>query len=203
MNCDDFNEWLHTRLDQHCEPIESTQIRDHTKHCAACRGQLEAWQQISSVLPTNRLHDAVSIVPAPRKNVSAAAMIVLACSASVIGIFFGVSWTTQPGTPVALAEHASPNIARPSVQPPASLTESAFATDDQPAAPYSVVTPDSVVTIDPGSWWVRVNERDWIDSTMPNVMPTVNSMRDGVAPLGRSFAQAVALLTRMGGDQAS
>jgi hypothetical protein len=43
---------------------------------------------------------------------------------------------------------------------------------------------------DPTDWWNSVQDRDWLGQTMP----TVNSVREGVAPIGRSLLRAVTIL---------
>ena len=45
--------------------------------------------------------------------------------------------------------------------------------------------------VDPALWWRSVQDRDWLGQTMP----TVNSVREGVAPIGRSLLRAVTILT--------
>lgn len=51
--------------------------------------------------------------------------------------------------------------------------------------------------VDPSGWWRQVQDRDWVAQTMP----AVRSVREGVAPLGRSLLQAVTLLTTGSGDR--
>jgi hypothetical protein len=48
-------------------------------------------------------------------------------------------------------------------------------------------------------WWQRVGGQEWVDRTVP----AMRSVRDGVAPLGRSFIQAVTILAGGGGARAS
>jgi hypothetical protein len=54
--------------------------------------------------------------------------------------------------------------------------------------------PGQADPVDPADWWRHVQRRDWMAQTMP----AVRSVRDGVAPLGRSLLQAVTLLTTGG-----
>lgn len=68
----------------------------------------------------------------------------------------------------------------------------------QNVATESVLQHDDAA-IDPAIWWQTVQDRDWIGETMP----AVNSVRDGVAPLGRSILQAVAILTTPRGASTS
>ncbi len=58
---------------------------------------------------------------------------------------------------------------------------------------------DSLAAVDPALWWRNVQDQDWLGRTMP----AVQSVRDGVAPLGRSLLQAVAILTTSRGESTS
>lgn len=74
--------------------------------------------------------------------------------------------------------------------------------DPNRGAPPSAVEPSGMVAShSPGSephvWWQRVQGQEWVAQTMP----AVRSVRDGVAPLGRSLMQAVTILTVGPGDQ--
>ncbi len=53
--------------------------------------------------------------------------------------------------------------------------------------------------LDPALWWQSVQNRDWVGQTMP----AFQSVRDGVAPIGRSLMRAVTILTTGGGEQTS
>ena len=77
--------------------------------------------------------------------------------------------------------------------------------DQQPKTPSdgAPVAADVVSNIDATNFWQRVQERDWIQRTMPTVMPTVQSIQDGVAPIGRSFVDVVRILTTGGRETPS
>jgi hypothetical protein len=55
------------------------------------------------------------------------------------------------------------------------------------------------LNVDPVGWWRDVQDRDWVSQTMP----TVRSMQEGVAPLGRTLMRAMTILTTGGRDQTS
>lgn len=83
-----------------------------------------------------------------------------------------------------------------------------FPTPDEAAQPTMVETPTSpsssllaqtVPELDPAGWWRSVQDRDWVGQTMP----TVQSVKEGVAPLGRTLMRAVTILTIGGQDQTS
>lgn len=64
---------------------------------------------------------------------------------------------------------------------------------------HSVEIEQRQAAVDPALWWRSVQDQDWIGQTMP----AVHSVRDGVAPLGRSLLQAVAILTTSRGANTS
>ena len=69
-----------------------------------------------------------------------------------------------------------------------------------PVAPHAVAQVGEgadAAGMDPQIWWRDVQDRDWIAQTMP----AVRSLREGVAPLGRSLLQAVTILTTGSGEQ--
>ncbi len=66
-------------------------------------------------------------------------------------------------------------------------------------AAQSFESDEQQAIVDPARWWRHVQDRDWIGQTMP----AVHSVRDGVAPLGRSLLQAVAILTTGRGETTS
>ncbi len=226
MNCDDFGDWLHHQLDHHRQPIADDRVQNHLADCDSCRGQWDAWQQISTVLPTDHLrsvvampmvdatndqhqpnqHQPVQQIIGPRKNASAAVVMLVACAASIGGLVFGITHLAVDGSPTKVAmddvvvgagDLHSPTDER--------LQADADATPDSGGSPQPSVDqpqPTSMLaSMSIDQWWHEVNQRSWIDSTMPSVMPTVESVRQGVAPLGRSLVQAVGLLTRFGGGQ--
>ncbi|MGI9470993.1 MAG: hypothetical protein ACR2NZ_05650 [Rubripirellula sp.] len=66
-------------------------------------------------------------------------------------------------------------------------------------APSSPLLAQTSGELDPASWWRSVQDRDWVGQTMP----AVRSVKEGVAPLGRTLMRAVTILTIGGQDQTS
>jgi hypothetical protein len=80
-----------------------------------------------------------------------------------------------------------------------SLSSASLSVSPPSAAEPVVDTTASLIVADTDAtnWWRQVHGRDWFGETMP----VVRSVREGVAPLGRSLLQAVTILTIGGGDR--
>jgi hypothetical protein len=64
---------------------------------------------------------------------------------------------------------------------------------------HQIVLAQATGELDPALWWRSVQDRDWVGQTMP----AVQSVKDGVAPIGRSLIRAVTILTMGGHNQTS
>ena len=85
-------------------------------------------------------------------------------------------------------------VARGDRDADAPIVTDAAVTQEHPA-----VLAQATGEMDPARWWRSVQDRDWVGQTMP----AVRSVREGVAPLGRSLMRAVTILTIGGRDQTS
>ena len=174
MNCDEFAQLMHERLD-HRQPIGADEgLRRHARQCDSCRAQMDAWQQLAKIMPA------------------------------------------PTGEPAAVAQHTAAS------NPPYHLIALAaavlivivpFTLRSDPVPTIAVDTADSVIVpapqesdlahiggdADPAYWWRSVQNRDWVGQTMP----TVRSVQEGVAPIGRSLMRAVTILTTGAQDRTS
>lgn len=171
MNCHQFAARFQQTLDDRRRPESDLQLRDHTKHCADCRRQLQAWQQISVVI--TRQPEA-----GRRRSLVACGLAAAILLAVVLRLSLG-----------GLAGDSSASTASLSLSPRSSLSPAEPVVDSS----ASLIVADT----DPTDWWRRVHGRDWFGETMP----VVRSVGEGVAPLGRSLLQAVTILTIGGGDR--
>ncbi len=178
MNCTEFESRLQQRLDQRL-PLESDPfLQQHADRCDACRGQLETWRKIDSVVTPS----SQSGTPETDKRRRTAALSALAAT-----ILLALVW----------------QVARPSSDPRES--QRLVSNDPKPVAvaqpnrPTSAGPAEQLYAKDPAGWWRGVQSQDWVAQTMP----AVRSLREGVAPLRRSLIQAVTILTIGGGDQHS
>ena len=168
MNCDDFSEWLQVQLDQRSNVILPSEMAEHLNECESCRGQVEAWNRIASIMPND---SATILAPAPvaswttRQTIVAVASI---AAVALVSFLVGFGNSDEADTPQA--------VAMASVQSDRALVRLSDVND---------------ANVNPVVLWKKLQSRDWISETMP----TVQSVRDGMAPLGRSFTTAVNILT--------
>jgi hypothetical protein len=81
----------------------------------------------------------------------------------------------------------------------ASVDSDAADVDSAGMDDHQVVLAQVTGELDPAGWWRSVQDRDWVSQTMP----AVQSVKQGVAPIGRSLMRAVTILTTGGYDQTS
>lgn len=176
MNCDRFEQRMNALLDQRHEVDSDPLLQSHAQHCESCRDKLAIWQPVSQLL-----------APEPvRASSPSGRRMLVATAAGLIFALFAARGFQSPEQPIARAEFRSdPTTASQSETVPA---------DETPGSPSPSVesTGESEEpSIDPQHWWRQVQPSDWVAQSMP----TVRSVREGVAPIGRSFLQAVNLLT--------
>tara|TARA_R110002049_G_scaffold2750_8_gene22159 strand:- start:78294 stop:78959 length:666 start_codon:yes stop_codon:yes gene_type:complete len=221
MNCDDFLARMHDCIDE-CLPLDSeTQLQDHVRQCDSCRAQWNAWTQISEVLDVQSevsdhqprvlsnkhllfrtpktSHVSLghlaprSTIRAPRSIIRVAGGFVVAAAVMFVMILPRTEPSNQPNGPQpSLSDSSSPlDSSSPSSSMTAAASTVTIATSANDSSIHS--------TVDAAQWWQDVQQRDWVAQTMP----TVRSVREGVAPLGRSILQAVSILTIGSGERTS
>lgn len=166
MNCHRFEQRMNELLDQRL-PLESDSlIQSHLQQCPSCRDRLLTWQPIGELYAQS---------PSHRTSISSR----LVVSALAAGIIFALV------VPFGLLRHGDdPTAMLPPVVAPEAEVDIAATELPSPVA-------DLDDAVDSHQWWRNVQPGDWIAQTMP----TVRSVQEGVAPIGRSFMQAVNLLT--------
>lgn len=171
MNCDQFGKRMHRSLDNRIPLDGDGELCRHAQSCESCRAQLAAWRQISSIMPCEQGGSR----PVPgRKFTAARGVSAMVGLAAAMLLAFSVV-RDQSGS-------KSPGV------------------DERGAAdPHQTVLAQTGGDLDPTLWWRSVQDRDWVDRTMP----AVRSVQKGVAPLGRSLLRAVTILTTGARDQTS
>ncbi len=178
MNCDDFHERLQRRLDDRVRPESDRELVRHTMQCECCRGQLDTWRRVSSLMPA--VGDVRSLpAVSQRKRSMRAPLSGLAVAASLAFVLSTVLRDREVNSPTSSSSGGS-------------ISKSDRV--DHHAGRLAAVNND----LDPTAWWEQVHHQDWVGQTMP----TVRSMQQGVAPLGRTLMRAVTILTIGGRDQA-
>ena len=178
MNCNEFCERLQRRLDDRVRPEGDRDLVRHAQQCPDCRGQLETWGRVSSLLPTT----PATVRPALRTDASSRRPVAWAASglAAAAMIFIVLNMDHQ-GTSKSSSDRIQ-----------------AAAASDQ-ASEGSGLLAATELNMDPVGWWQDVQDRDWVSQTMP----TVRSMQAGVAPLRRTLVRAMTILTTGGRDHTS
>ena len=177
MNCDDFGQRLHERLDHRLSLRGDRVLCQHAERCESCRTQMDVWEQISPL-----------IGPTPDRQ-TLQNSVVQKSQGDCRRVLMTVSWFTGLAA-IFLLAFSGIRDANESAQP--TMEESSPNT----ALPLLAQTAED---LDPAMWWRSVQDRDWVGQTMP----TVRSVKEGVAPLGRTLMRAVTILTIGGQDQTS
>ena len=200
MNCEDFSDWLQGQLDQRCEVVLPEEMRSHVAHCDSCSGQVDAWNRIASVMPG----DSPTItLDHPGTNWfvrgSSFALAIAACLIAVLGL--GPYLNSSSFTKLAVLQ-PNPQTRSAASLPSDLVVASRIEAGEINNTPNSVTSQlsqsspeEEDLAID---FWQELQTRDWLSESMP----VVQSVRDGVAPLGRSILSAVTILTS-GSEQPS
>ena len=167
----------------------------HAEMCDACGEQWRLWQVIETSVSTGQDDSVVSSVTNRKDN-----------SISVnsgFGMSSKASWMTVAASMVMLVmvvgSAAKKRMSGTTSEPSQVVTVDVGNMPGQPTDGTFAAMANFKGELDPVVWWRGMRQRDWIAQTMP----TVQTVRDGVAPLGRSIRRAVTLLATVGGDQTS
>ncbi|MGB7325956.1 MAG: hypothetical protein WBD31_13860 [Rubripirellula sp.] len=168
--CAQFERRLHEQLDQRKPLSADAVLTSHADHCVRCQQTLDAWRSIDVALPS------------PKSSANSTSVVQAQRSRPLQVSSISLTW-------IALAAMVL-----------ATVTGLTFYRN-QPVAPTAQSTVPAISNelldhADPVAWWNDAKDRDWISQTMP----TVRSVREGVAPLGRSLIRAVTILTTGTGD---
>lgn len=186
MNCQLFADRMQSCLDRR-QPIDGDpELQRHAKGCPECRSRWETWMQIEETL-----RQRTGTLPLER-------------AAAVPSYAAGVGGRRREFRPRRLSLTAG-LAAAILVGLFVRFDSGSFPQDERRLIADAVLEPvgmelaEGASESDPSPWIRDLSERRWIDQTMPAVW----SVRDGVAPLGRSLMQAVTILTYRGSTQAS
>ncbi|MEM9828212.1 MAG: hypothetical protein AAF958_16595 [Planctomycetota bacterium] len=179
--CEQILRRMHDALDRREKPLNDPLVRSHVKHCPSCRQAVQLWTQIEDQLPavleiaTRR--EAVATTAEPQRRWSRQQMVAwktgIAVAASVLCIGLGVRFAVPvqgPAAPPGVTQDGTPKN---------------WAGDDRPAA--AVASGSNLAWLD--------RTKPVVQRTVPMVRRTGKDVGRGVAPLGRSLSQAVAILS--------
>ena len=171
---------LNDVIDRGESPVRDEVIAQHIRTCDRCDAKVRAWDRIQEQLDTvpkrctPNLEPGVSLASLPEQDVPVAAPGRDAVPGPVpIGPGFNIAW---PAAIAALFFFAIIGVH--------------FAVTKAPHLDLSNREPSATMEN------VRlVQSRQWLDRTVPVVRQTGRDVHAGVAPLGRSLRQAVAILS--------
>lgn len=177
--CERFDRRMQDRLDAREAIDDDVTLREHAESCAACRQRRDAWLRIErGLFPAADVGEVgFGADPGGRPNRSDRSRVgrvttvaVTAAAVLMAVVVRQIDADRRESSPVVVAADGDRGTV-------------GEAPDGMPIADVSA------------PWIGDFSKQAWYDRTMP----AVRSVRDGVAPLGRSFLQAVAILSHGGG----
>ncbi len=188
MNCEEFGQRMHQCLDDRLPVDSDSQLCRHATQCESCRAQMLAWCQIATIMPGR----AAELGPTELRTSHASKQsigLIPTLSGLAAAMLIAVTSFWYPSDPGSAT-----------VDPGAVVGDSSAADIDFVGMDdHEMVLAQASGELDPASWWRNVQDRDWVGQTMP----AVQSLKDGVAPIGRSLMRAVTILTIGGHAQTS
>lgn len=182
-DCERFDRRMQDRLDAREAIEEDPVLREHVASCAACRERRDAWLRVERGLFPASDTGEFGLGPEHAEE--------------------RVAWPNRGDLPrggrmTIVAVTAAAVLLVVALRP--------FDADPAGSSPMAVATGEDLPTVvgAAGETPVANGSAAWIDDFpgygwLDRTMPAVLSMRDGVAPLGRSFLQAVTILSHGGG----
>ncbi|MDG2221616.1 MAG: hypothetical protein P8L85_09560 [Rubripirellula sp.] len=166
MNCDRFDQRMNVLLDNHQSIADDSVLQSHVSDCDSCRQKMMIWQQIDSIGSSQQAESSNRGLPWSRLSALAAGLLIAVL----------LSWGFRGGDMVTARVEST------ALSPQQGSSE---------ARRDSAELQQQVNRLDPSRWWESVEPQQWIAQTMP----TVRTVQESVAPLSRSFKQAVEILT--------
>lgn len=167
MNCDRFDQRMNLLLDEYQSIADDPVLQSHVLDCDSCHQKMKIWQQIDSIGVSPPTEFSNRGLSWSRASAVAAALLVALL----------MSWSRRGGDMVTARVESPPSASQQKAAP----TSRNAAAELQPQENR----------LDPSQWWESVEPKQWIAQTMP----TVRTVQESVAPLSRSFMQAVEILT--------
>ena len=202
MSCDQFQKRFDRLLDQRQDVRQDKSLLRHSKDCSMCRQRLEIWNQIdefawsdpASADPIAGSRHQVSPLgwghakPATRRQRVLPAL----ATAAAILLFASLNpWRQNTPQPVAI------------IHPPNDASTAETLPKPQASEKSNEIGIEAAVSNSPGSmastdqpmwrttrWWAAMSDDQWVSQTIP----AVTSVRQGVAPIGRSMKRALSIL---------
>jgi len=146
MNCDEFAQRMHQRLDDRLSLASDGELRRHACQCPSCRAELHAWRRIASVMPVS----SGDVRPTLIGNRYVRTVSAIAGLAAAILFALVVVGNVEDSRTTAI---------------------DSAAVDD-----HETALAQQTSELDPALWWRDVQDRDWVRQTMPAVRSVQQSV---------------------------
>lgn len=180
MDCEQFEDALHEMLDERSQPELSESALKHMSQCTECRSSYRGWQVIERAFE----HEVKPAVSESRPSLRAP--LAMAAVGLLLVVTVAARQHVQSNRHVAAGEQT--NAAFKSLShlnaPETRVTVQTGVVESASQTGLSVVTA-------PAQIWIDLSSDSWVQQTMP----AMRSVREGMAPIGRSIRFAVTLLT--------
>ena len=189
LSCEQFRRRMDELLDDRRDAATDAVLRNHADDCSTCRDALRLWSQVDLVFSGHAdRQDPPPVRPAAISNtLSPQAKTALTLAAAVLlllGLGRLISLSSQPENRIiASAELPESSGAMAPLRSGGDETSSTDSPDQELANAEDPAWRS-------GNWWIAVADDRWVQHTLP----AVDSVRQSVAPIGRSMKQAIAIL---------
>ena len=197
MNCDHFDQRLNDLLDEHEDVSEDRQLRNHAENCRDCSDRLRIWLCVDEALSGsvslsgNEASPETAATTQPATAATASRRLVVQPTFAIPAVF-----TTACAVLLALGVFSQLRVADHSVVAARVQSEQV----EQPEPSSSNIEPnafslsrtpaESKNTLLSNQIWTVMQDPQWTLESLP----AVDSVRQSVAPIGRSMQQAAAIL---------
>ena len=177
MKCEQFWHRMDVLLDERQDVGRDPLLCDHAKDCEPCRQRQRLCSDIEAFALENRA--ACSDDASKTSRVSGFPLRYATLLATAAAILICVAWGGRmiPTDQTTFDAPLATSGVSPAV-PPTSQNVAEFSQHN------------ALPIWQSGQWWSALSEDQWVSHTLP----AVNSVRIGVAPVGRSMKQAFAIL---------
>ncbi|TWU01083.1 anti-sigma factor [Stieleria varia] len=198
MTCSCFEQRLQSLLDQRVDPQSDTHLLAHAQFCPSCSNALMTWSRVQSLYtkPDVTTECDTPVISPRRRSESRVVATLTAVAAAIALLIIAVRPSTTPQQTAAVVTSRPQSSETNTVPPPTAATSTIVSSIDSQHGPS---TPDADQALLARQWIESMQGRDWMAETMP----AVQSVGQGVAPLGRSLMQAVTILTQSTRNQTS
>lgn len=196
MDCREFDQRMQSAIDDRRDLASLQDLNEHANECWECDHSLKTWLDVQRLYPSQGADDSNTTCFLAKQETIASLP-----SDSLLDRRTNYRLaTTLVGTAAIFALIIFLFPRNPETQSAAQLISHPGQLVEQTTQPNQAeLSFNDQSSLEAGQIWQMVQDQDWVGHTMP----AVESVRNGVAPIGRSLLQAVAILTNSGGQRTS